>query len=162
MNDFTYNRFTVSVNISYKAGYYFHAQSINYSSIFGYGSSVIGNPDGSSDFDKRWQKVGDEKHTYVPSMPTLANSNYLRDAFYQSSSVLVQKGDNIRLKDISLNYDLGTWVSRKSSPFSSVQLYGYFLANTLLWKANKMGIDPDFSMMRPAKSLSLGLRLGLK
>ena len=161
MNDFTYNRFTVSVNISYKAGYYFHAQSVNYSNIFGYGSSVIGNPDGSSDFDKRWQKAGDEKHTYVPSMPTLANSNYLRDAFYQYSSVLVQKGDNIRLKDVSLTYDFGAWV-RRSSPFSSIQLYSYYLANTLLWKANKMGIDPDFSMMRPAKSLSLGLRLGLK
>ena len=161
MNDFTYRGFTLSVNITYKAGYYFHAQSVNYSSLYGYASPVLYTADGSSDYAKRWQKPGDEAHTYVPSAPTLANSNYLRDEFYEFSSALVQRGDNIRLKDVSLNYEFGKWATR-SSPFSSVQLYGYYLGNTLLWKANKMGIDPDFPVMRPAKSYSVGIRLGLK
>ncbi len=162
MNEFSYNDFTVSVNISYKMGYYFHAQSVYYSELMGYGNSpVLGVSDGSSDYDKRWQKPGDEKLTHVPSAPTLANQNFLRDEFYQSSSVLVQRGDNIRLKDVSLAYHFRS-LTKGASPFSNVELDGYYLGNTLLWKANKLGIDPDFSTMRPAKSFSLGLRLALK
>ena len=159
MNDFTWKGFTLSVNISYKMGYYFHAQSINYGNLFGY--NMVNVYDGSSDFAKRWQQPGDEKKTNVPSMPTLANSNYLRDMFYEYSSVLVQKGDNIRLKDVSLSYDFSDW-ARRYTPFSHFELYGYYLGNTLLWKANKMGIDPDYTTMRPAKNYSLGARVSFK
>jgi TonB-linked SusC/RagA family outer membrane protein len=159
MNDFSFKGFTLSVNITYKAGYYFHASSINYSELFG--GNILGIYDGSSDFDKRWQHPGDEKKTRVPSMPTLANSNFYRDLFYSYSSDLVQKGDNIRLKDISLAYDFSNW-SKLHTPFSHLELYGYYLGNTLLWKANKMGIDPDYTMMRPAKSFSIGTRMTFK
>ncbi|TDW97470.1 TonB-linked SusC/RagA family outer membrane protein [Dinghuibacter silviterrae] len=159
MNDFTWKGFTLSVNISYKMGYYFHAQSINYGQLFGY--NMVGVYDGSSDFAKRWQHPGDEKKTNVPSMPTLANSSYLRDIFYEYSSTLVQKGDNIRLKDVSLSYDFSDW-ARKHTPLSHLELYGYYLGNTLLWKANKMGIDPDYTTMRPAKNYTLGARVSFK
>lgn len=161
MNDFTYKGFTLSVNITYNLGYYFHAQSVNYGEIFGYGASVLGMFDGSSDFDKRWQKPGDEKHTYVPSMPTLADNSYGRDQFYSFASVNVQNAGNIRLKDVSLGYDLSP-VMPKRSPFSSASLHVYYVSNQLLWTANKLGIDPDYSAMKPAQSCSLGLNLGLK
>ena len=159
MNDFTWKRFTVSVNITYKGGYYFHAQSINYANLFGY--NMVTAWDGSSDFSKRWQNPGDEKKTYVPSMPSLSTLNYQREQFYSFSSVLVQKGDNIRLKDISLSYDLSDWVSRHM-PFSHFELYGYYVGNTILWKANRMGIDPDYSTMKPPKSYSVGARVSFK
>jgi TonB-linked SusC/RagA family outer membrane protein len=159
MNDFTWKGFTLSVNISYRMGYYFHAQSINYGYLFGY--NMVNAFDGSSDFAKRWQHAGDEKKTNVPSMPTLANSSYLRDMFYEYSSTLVQKGDNIRLKDVSLSYDFSDW-ARRHTPLSHLELYGYYLGNTLLWKANKMGIDPDYSLMRPAKNYTLGARVSFK
>lgn len=161
MDDFTYKGFLLSVNITYKLGYYFHAQSIDYSQLIGYGGSTLNISDGSSDFDKRWQKPGDEKHTYVPSMPTVANNNFQRDEFYQFASVNVQNAGNVRLKDVSLGYDFSPLMPRRS-PFSSVQLHGYYVVNRLLWKANKLGIDPDYAIMKPAQSYSLGLNLGLK
>ena len=162
MNNFEYKRFLLSVNITYNLGYYFHVQSVNYSNLLGYGQSpVLYVGDGSSDFEKRWQKPGDEKRTYVPSMPTLANNNYQRDEFYQFSSVNVQNAGNVRLRDISLGYDF-TSMMPKRTPFSSVQLHGYYVSNKILWTANKLGIDPDFSAMKPAANYSLGLNLGLK
>lgn len=159
MNDFTWKRFTVSVNITYKGGYYFHAQSINYYTLFG--SNMVSISDGSSDFGKRWQQPGDEKKTFVPAMPARSSLNYSREQFYAFSSALVQKGDNVRLKDISLNYDLSNWAGKRG-PFSHFELYGYYVGNTILWKANKMGIDPDYSTMKPPKSYSIGARVSFK
>lgn len=159
MNDYTWKRLNLSVNITYKGGYYFHAQSVNYENLFGY--NMVSAMDGSSDFAKRWQKPGDEKKTYVPAMPSVSTLNYEREQFYSFSSALVQKGDNIRLKDVVLTYDLGDPM-RKRGPFSQFEIYGNFVANTILWKANKMGIDPDYSMMRPPKSYTIGARVTLK
>ncbi len=94
-------------------------------------------------------------------MPALG-ANSQRDNFYQYSSILVQKGDNIRLRDISLGYDLATLPALKQSPFSSLQVYGYFTGDMILWKANKMGIDPDYSMMNPVKTYAFGIRASFK
>src|SRR6202043_998503 len=48
MNSFTYNGITLTANITYKGGYYFHVQSINYNSLFG--SNMLSVFAGSSDF----------------------------------------------------------------------------------------------------------------
>lgn len=159
MNTFTYKNLSLSVNITYKAGYYFHAQSLNYGSLLG--GNMVSVSNGSSDYAKRWQQPGDENRTNVPSIPA-AGASYLRDYFYQYSSALVQKGDNIRLRDISLTYDLGALPALKKSPFSSLQVYGYFTGDMILWKANKMGIDPDYSLMNPVKTYSFGIRASFK
>ncbi|HEY0273575.1 MAG TPA: hypothetical protein VGC22_10350, partial [Chitinophaga sp.] len=87
--------------------------------------------------------------------------NYQRDQFYSYSAALVQKGDIIRLKDVSLSYDFNL-AQKQRFPFSSLQLYGYYLPNSLIWKANKMGIDPDFIDMKVASSLSLGVRASFR
>ncbi len=93
------------------------------------------------DFNKRWKKPGDEKHTDVPSMIYPEDPN--RDYFYNYSQVLVNKGDNIRFQDISFSYALDKHkISRL--PFSRAQLYIYINNLGIIWRANKYGIDPDY------------------
>ena len=148
-NTFTLSGFSIGFNITYKFGYYFTRSSINYAALF---DTWIGNVD----FEKRWQQPGDEKTTQVPSMPSMPD--YSRDYVYNNSSVLVEKGDHIRLQDINLSY---RFVKEKSHwlPFKSISVKGYINNLGILWRANQYGIDPDYAFQPypPAKTFSLGL-----
>src|SRR3546814_5997895 len=92
MNTFTYRGISLSINLMYKFGYSFRRASLNYSTLF---SAYNGH----GDFANRWQQPGDETHTNVPAMRYPVNSS--RETFYSRSSVLVERGDHIRLQDRS-------------------------------------------------------------
>ncbi len=145
------NRFALSLNITYKLGYYFRRTSINYSQLFSTGT-------GSGDYAKRWQNKGDELHTNVPSMPNISNVDQSRDQFYAQSSVLADKADQIRLQDIRLSYDLDKHIWH-GLPFQDIQFYIYANNIGLLWRANKDGIDPDYGStgIPTPRSISGGL-----
>jgi len=142
MNTVTWKQFSLSANITYKFGYYFHRSSISY-------SDLINNWSGHRDFDRRWQKPGDEQHTNVPSLSLTGDGT--RDAAYLGSSILVDKGDNIRLQDVRLS-----WTLRQ------LTFYAYASNLGLLWRANKDGLDPDYvygtSAIQPVHTYSLGIR----
>ena len=134
-NTFSYQKISVSINIIYKLNYYFRKSSIDYSALY---NSWTGN----IDFDKRWQKPGDELKTNVPSLPSLPLDPN-RDIFYTYSTALVDNGDNIRLQDISINYDL---IDRKNNPrvaLTKLTIYSYINNIGILWRANHDGLDPD-------------------
>jgi TonB-linked SusC/RagA family outer membrane protein len=148
INSFNYRQFSISVAIGYKLDYYFRRTSLNYSSLFG------GNYH-QADFDNRWQKPGDENHTYVPSMIYPADPN--RDEFYTYSNVLVDRADNIRLQDLKFSYALDKRVF-PGLPFRTLQFYVYANNLAILWRANHEGLDPDSPYASPAtKSISIGL-----
>lgn len=152
LNTFTWNNLSLSFNLSYRLSYYFVKPTISYSNLF---NNWVTN----SDFERRWQKPGDEKNTTVPSMVYPANIQ--RDAFYAGSSVNVMKGDNLRLQDIRLAYLLENHLGHKY-PFKSIQFYLYaYNLNWLVYRANKFGIDPDYSLtsLLPAKSWAAGINL---
>jgi TonB-linked SusC/RagA family outer membrane protein len=136
-NTFSFYKFTLGFNISYKLGYYFRRPSVNYYNMYnvGLGSNM------NSDFSKRWKKPGDEKLTNVPAMGNYIGTNE-SDRFYNNSSATVAKGDHIRLQDFSLSFDLdrSNW---KNIPVKNVQLYFYANNLGILWKANDFGLDPD-------------------
>jgi len=149
-NTFSYHHFALSFNITFKGGYYFRKSTINYTNLYG---SWIGN----GDFEKRWQKPGDEKHTRVPSM--IYPADYYRDLFYQESEATVEKGDVIRLQDINVIYDLSPRHTIKSPVF-----HIYFNVNNpgIIWRANKDGIDPDVNNNVPVPPvLSLGCKIDI-
>ena len=148
-NSFSWKGFSLTAYISYKLGYYFRKESINYDLLFNQG---IGN----SDFSKRWQHPGDELKTQVPSMvyPNIGG----RDNFYALSNATVLKGDNIRLQFINLSYDFTRWLNSKKL-FKMLQLYINASNLGIIWKANKENIDPDFpSSMPTPKTYAIGLR----
>src|SRR5690606_10077786 len=95
-NTLEWKSFSISPNIVYKLGYSFRRESISYQSLFGSARST------HIDYLKRWQMVGDERLTNVPSMPS--QSNQLRDYSYLFSDILIERGDHIRLHDLNLSY----------------------------------------------------------
>jgi len=135
-NTFSFKGFSLSVNIAYKLGYFFRRPSISYYALYN-------TWDGHADFSARWQKPGDEKYTNVPSM-IYPNANSNRDALYTSSSVLIEKGDHIRLQDIAFSYDFAQQLLQHKSTFKNIQLYTYINNLGIIWKANKAGLDPDY------------------
>ncbi|VTR29513.1 SusC/RagA family TonB-linked outer membrane protein [Sphingobacterium thalpophilum] len=155
INALSYKNFSLQMGVSFKFGYYFRRSSVNYTNLFN-------NWIGHSDYEFRWQQPGDEMQTNVPV--NLYSTNTNRDSFYNGSSVLVEKGDHIRLQYINLAYDFKMPFNMKAG-IKGLQVY--FNANNLgvLWKANKAGIDPDFnrgtnSLITPA-NYSLGLKAKL-
>lgn len=124
-NTVNFKKWSASLNVIYKLGYYFRRSSINYLSLFN-------NWGHHSDYRLRWQKPGDEVKTSVPSWiyPLPAN----RDAFYTYSEALVERGDHIRFQDVQLGYSL----SRKC------QVYAYINNLGILWRANRVNLDPDY------------------
>ena len=147
-NTFEYKNFSVSVNISYRLGYYFRRASVQNTLI------MSGNV-GHGDYTKRWQKPGDELITDVPALPAVRNTN--QDRLYTYSSALVDKGDHIRLQDINIGYSLNRRDNQKL-PFSVIRFYVYGNNLGLLWTANKHGLDPDYTVIKPVKTISAGLK----
>lgn len=148
-NTFQWKNFSLSANITYRFNYYFRRTSISYSNLF---SRWLGN----SDYDKRWQKPGDEKTTNVPSLDYPANSS--RDNFYQLSEATVLKGDNIRLQDINFSYEI-TKDQWQGLPVTRLQVYLYANNLGILWRANKYHLDPDYGSYFPApRTFSLGFK----
>lgn len=149
-NSFSWKNLSLSVNIAYRMGYYFRRNSITYGSARGLG--------GHGDYYQRWQNPGDEQRTYVPAIPQVPGT--YRDDFYRYSSVLVEKGDHIRLQDINVTYTLNRnavpWL-----PLDRVQLYFYMNNLGVLWKATEAVPDPDYQAGPPLRSVSFGIKADL-
>lgn len=150
-NTLTYKGFTLSLNVTYKLGYYFRKSTISYDQLVGSG---IGHPD----FSKRWQQPGDELTTTVPAFVYPISSAVRRgNAFYAASEVTALRGDHVRLQFANLSYDLKNLLGRSKIK----QLEVYLLASNLgiLWRQNKEGLDPDFLTTWPTpRTYTLGLR----
>ncbi|PSL31932.1 SusC/RagA family TonB-linked outer membrane protein [Chitinophaga ginsengisoli] len=147
-NTFSYKQITLSVNLAFKLRYYFKRPSIMYNDLF---SAWQG---GHKDYLSRWQQPGDELHTNVPSLSYPGDPN--RDYFYQYSSVLVEKGDHIRLQDLRIAYSLSPSLLNRTG-VKDIQLYFYANNIGIIWKANKAGLDPDYVMGYPApRTFSFG------
>lgn len=158
-NSISYRNITLSANINFNFDYYFRKPSIEYWQLFN--SST-----GHMDFQKRWQKPGDESHTNVPSM-TYPMTTQDRDNFYTYSEINVLRGDHIRLRDLRIQYQLDIQTI-KSLPIKSIQLFLYANnLNIMLWRANKSDLDPDFlgqasyTYSPMPKSWTFGLNINL-
>jgi len=134
-NTVAFKQLSLSFNIKYAFGHYFWRPTTLYSSV------INGTSFGAPDFSKRWQKPGDEKTTKVEAMTYPPNS--AKESYFTSTDFFVDRGDNIRLQDLQLSYDL-TKLGHSRLPFSNIRVYLYARNLGILWKANHDGIDPDF------------------
>ncbi len=150
-NSIRWKNLAFSINTSYRLGYYFRRNSVNYAALW-LGLPVHG------DYENRWKQPGDEQYTRIPSNPTAVNSS--RNEFYMNSSALVEKGDHVRLQDVQLSYTLqgphwGAFRTRK------IEIYAYANNLGILWKATPSDLDPDYplAVSPPQRSIAAGLKL---
>ncbi|GAB2842630.1 SusC/RagA family TonB-linked outer membrane protein [Ferruginibacter profundus] len=155
-NSFSFKQFQLQVNISYKLRYFFKRRSFSYTGLF-----TGADKKGSEDYARRWQQPGDEAFTNVPSMlyPAIA----ARDLLYNSSTIMVEKGDHIRLQFINLAYTLAI----KKSKQPAAQYLQFFASASnlgILWRANKKGLDPDYNVtdIPPAINFALGIKCSIQ
>lgn len=150
LNTIHYQSMTLSFNIVYRVGHYFRNTGVDYSSIL-IGTYTFSN----EEYEKRWKNPGDELKTNTPVFDYAGNS--LKDQVYTSSSLFVEKGDNIRLKDIRLSYSAS---GTKWKPLKDLQIYGYINNAALLWKANSSSLDPDYLFgYPPPRTYTIGATL---
>lgn len=145
-NSFSYQNITLSANILYRLGYYFRKpDAINYSALVS-GTSFL-----PAEYDQRWQKPGDEAHTNVPAF--IYPTNSIGDVVYTNSTINVLKGDNVRLQEINLSYNfkLDKWKIKNIRVYGDIQNLG------ILWRANKLGYDPDALDVPLPLTYALGL-----
>ena len=154
-NTFTYKGLSLYVGITYKLGYIFQKPTIS-QQAGGRNSYYEIN----EDMAKRWRETGDEAITDVPRIGTSANS-FVR---YRGADIHIEKGDHIRLREVSLTYELpNKWLNKLMINSASV---GFSATNLgLIWKKNNVGIDPDFIpnsrslTMSPTPSYNFSLNL---
>ena len=148
-NEFNYGNFSLKVNLQARWGHYFFRKS--FSDV-----KAAENRSGHADYGRRWQKPGDELFTVVPSVSYPLDS--YRGDFFNRSEVLVEKGDNLRLQDIHLSYRIAS-----NRYFKSLSVYAFAKnLNVILWRANKLGIDPEYRDAIPYPlSISLGVNIGI-
>lgn len=123
------------------------------------------------EFENRWVVAGDENKTNIPVIASSFQNfqdSYLSHAYnaYNYSDVRVAKGDFIRMKEVSLNYDFPhSWINPLGLNTLALKLQA---TNLFLFYADKKlnGQDPEFfntggvAVPLP-KQFTLTLRLGL-
>ena len=130
-----------------KGGYYVRKRSLNYYNMY------YGQDGGTPDFNCRWQKPGDELYTDVPGFGNLP-LNQDREFFYQYSTANIIRADHIRLQSVMLGYYWGRKPGKKWEANVTVTNLG------ILWRANKLGIDPDVQVgaLPAARSYTLSIK----
>jgi len=136
-NTFRYHQWSLFVLTTYSFGGAFMKPTIN-----AYPNARLGMTYNlNADVASRWQKPGDEATTNVPGMSgRYAGVSTFR---YASSDLNIQPSDYIRLREISLAYDMPKDIAGKVLA-KNMRISGTVRNLGLIWKKNKLGIDPDF------------------
>lgn len=122
------------------------------------------------EFYDRWIMPGDEKETQIPSILDGLEQVMLGGAYpynnYNYSTARVAKGDMVRLKTVSLTWQLPATALRRTA-FNNVTLTGAAINPWLIYSDKKLrGQDPEFfntgGVAQPIqKQFTLSLKVGL-
>lgn len=138
MNNFTYKGVNLGVRISYEMGHVRRLQSFNnYPQYQGVQYGILGT---NELMVQRWRNPGDEANTDVPGLKNINTNSYNR--FRDSENLIIDAG-HIRLQQISLGYSFPSSFTAKT-PFKSLGINAAVRNLGILWKANKMGVDPMY------------------
>lgn len=141
-NQLDWKGWSLSANISYRLGYYFRNQSVDYDNL---NRGIITH----GDYENRWKAEGDQ--TEIPADPGTVDPS--RTTFYAYSSILVERGDHIRLQDIRF---AKTFALKNGI---QMEIYSYLNNLGIIWKASDRVSDPDNRFSRLPKTAALGARI---
>lgn len=163
-NTIRYKNWRLNIFITYSFG-----NKLRLDPVFASGySDMAAMP---KEFKNRWVIPGDEQHTTIPGIASVRQNqkdNYLSYAYnaYNYSTERVADGGFIRLKDVSLSYDMPReWIAKLGLSTCSLKLDA---TNLFLLYADKKlnGQDPEFinagGVATPlSKQFTFTLRLGI-
>ena len=141
-NTFNYKNWSLNVFMTYAFGNKLRLDPV-FASAY---SDLTAMP---KDFMDRWVASGDEKYTSIPTIASLRqyqNDNYLSVAYnaYNYSTARIAKGDFIRMKEISLQYEFPeSWTNALRISTASLK---FAATNPFLIYSDKKlhGQDPEF------------------
>jgi hypothetical protein len=126
----------------------------------------------TQDIRNRWSLPGDEKYTNMPAIPSLdllrnnGNASYAYN-IYNFSDVRVVKGDFVRLKDITLSYEVPKKALKQFDIGLNKLSFRLVASNICLIYSDKRlnGQDPEFSRsggvaMPTPKQFTFSIRAG--
>ncbi|OQP51854.1 SusC/RagA family protein [Niastella yeongjuensis] len=163
LNSFSYKDFTLSVFITYQAGNKIRLYPAFKNSY----TDLDAMP---KEFYDRWSMPGDEKYTTVPSILGAFEQSQLQGATpynnYNYSTARVASGDMVRLKNISLGWQVPQRIIRRMG-LSSLNLQAVSNNPWLIYSDKKLnGQDPEFfntgGIAQPIqKQFTFSLKLGI-
>jgi len=163
-NNFDFKGFHLNVFMTYSFG-----NKLRLDPVFSAGYSDLTSF--TKDFKNRWVIPGDEAYTDIPAIASrrqVYNNNYLSMAYnaFNYSTARIANGDFIRLKEVSLTYDVPkSVISHLRLNTASIKLAATNIC--LLYADKKLnGQDPEFfnsgGVASPnPKQFTLTLRLGM-
>lgn len=162
-NTFNYKMFSLNVFVTYQAG-----SMIRLNPYF---RTAYSDLDASpKEFADRWIFPGDERQTNVPSILGAFEAVQLSGEYpynnYNYSSARVAKGDLIRLKTVSLSYQLAPSLLNRIG-FNSASITAAAINPWLIYADERLkGQDPEFfnagGVAQPVqKQFTLSLKVGI-
>ncbi|NLR78418.1 SusC/RagA family TonB-linked outer membrane protein [Chitinophaga eiseniae] len=143
-NTFSYKGFSLSANLIYNLGHVMR-RNVSFKSSGRLSDRAYFGGNLRTNFLDRWQKPGDEAFTNVPSyVPSVAVDYTRRNMdYYNYADINVVSASYIKLRDISLTYDLQPDLLKHLN----LQRASVFIqaSNFMVWKANHYGIDPEYN-----------------
>lgn len=163
LNTFSYKDFTLNVFITYQAGNkirLYPAFKNNYSDLDAM----------PKEFFDRWEMPGDEKYTNVPSILGAFEQSKLEGSTpyndYNYSTQRVAKGDMVRLKNVSLTWQVPQRIIKKFG-VNSLSIQGVANNPWLIYSDKALrGQDPEFfntgGIAQPIqKQFTFSVKLGI-
>ncbi len=142
-NIFTYGNFRLNLFITYSGG-----NKLRLDPVF---SDAYSDLDATPrEFNNRWAEAGDEKHTNIPVIASTGDAQrydmlYRAYNAYNYSTVRVADGGFVRLKEISLTYNLPKSLLGKAKVLKKASLKLQATNLMLLYADPKLnGQDPEF------------------
>lgn len=148
-NTFLYKRFQLGINITYNMGHVLFRDANTFWSGVMYDNSM------SSEFANRWKVAGDEAKTNIPRFAgSNAIANNRNTGYYQYANTNVFDASYAKIREITLSYNLGPDIVRRLR--AEGINFRVQVSNLLLWKANHLGIDPEFQSATGVRSMRAG------
>ncbi|WP_210354897.1 SusC/RagA family TonB-linked outer membrane protein [Sphingobacterium tabacisoli] len=148
-NNFQYKNFQLGINMSYNAGH----------KMFRDGNSFWGEPLYTNsihpEFANRWKQAGDESRTNIPRYVGNSDDNYSRNtSYYSYANSNIFNASFLKLRDVTFSYSLNDELAKRLR--AQAVSFRVQVSNIMLWKANSLGIDPEFHSARGGRVIRTG------
>lgn len=148
-NTFQYKGLQLGINISFNAGHVLFRDFNTY-----WNEPLLTNAM-HSEFVNRWKVAGDENKTNIPRYAATSDIAESRNtSYYGYASTNAFDASYAKIREITLSYNLPQNMVRL------VRVQGVSfraqVSNLMLWKANKLGIDPEFQTAYGARTIRTG------